>query len=141
MENRTDFKEEKFDSFLNKTIILSSKKYYKKEITRNLKELRIIDDENYEEFMKDYLKIDEEVYNRIDIGNFIDVFNNSALVSALKSLSNIEMTVIFLLFQEDLSLDDAAKILEICSKSVSRIKLRAIDKLKKYFKGDQDYEK
>jgi len=136
MENRTDFKEEKFDSFLNKTIILSSKKYYKKEITRNLKELRIIDDENYEEFMKDYLKIDEEVYNRIDIGNFIDVFNNSALVSALKSLSNIEMTVIFLLFEKQLTSSEASKILKICSDSVTRIKRRALGKIEKHMKGD-----
>lgn len=34
MENKNDHKEERFDSFLNKTIILSSKRYYKYEITK-----------------------------------------------------------------------------------------------------------
>ena len=65
-----------------------------------------------------------------------DIENTLELNSALQSLSAIEQSVIFLLFKEDLSQDDAAKILEICSKSVSRIKLRAIDKLRKYNKGD-----
>ena len=60
--------------------------------------------------------------------------------NAMKSLSAIEQAVIFLLFQEDLSQEEAGKILEICSKSVSRIKLRAIGKLKKYLKGDLENE-
>ena len=40
----------KFDSFLTKTIILSSKRYYKDEVTRDFKELKIIDDEDYSEY-------------------------------------------------------------------------------------------
>ena len=46
MENKNDFKEERFDSFLNKTIILSAKRYYIQETTKYAKELNIIDDEN-----------------------------------------------------------------------------------------------
>lgn len=136
MENNA-FKEERFDSFLNKTIILSSRKYYKKEITRDLKELRIIDDENYDEYIQDYIKVDDEVYNRIDIDNFIDVFNNPALVRALKSLSDIEMTVIFLLFEKQLTSSEASQILKICSDSVTRIRRRALRKIEEYLKGDE----
>ena len=63
------------------------------------------------------------------------------LKNALKSLTAIEQSVIFLLFQEELSQDEAAKILEIWSKSVSRIKVRAIKKLRKYLKGDLNNER
>lgn len=44
-------------------------------------------------------------------------------------------------FNEDLSQKEAAQILEIYSKTVSKIKIRAIDKLKKYFKEDFENEK
>ena len=76
--------------------------------------------------------------NRVDIDK---IENNLQLNSALNCLSDIEQAVIFLLFKEELSQDEAGKILEICSKSVSRIKLRAIEKLKKYFEGDIENEK
>lgn len=132
MENNSLYKEERFDSFLNKTIILSSKCYFKKQMRVINKERAIVDDQKFSAFLQEFI-----VLNNV----FSNVENRVQLNSALESLSAIEQSVIFLLFQEDLSLDDAAKILEICSKSVSRIKLRAIGKLKKYFKGDQDYEK
>ena len=64
-----------------------------------------------------------------------DLLDNLELENALGSLSAIEQSVIFLLFKEELSQEEAAKILEICSKSVSRIKLRAINKLRKYLQG------
>lgn len=136
MEN-DNYKYERFDSYLNKTIILSSKKYYKEEITRDFKELKIMDDENYDEYMKEYLKIDDEVYNHACIDNFIDLCNNPVLIRALQSLSDIEMTVIFLLFEKQLTSSEASKILKICSDSVTRINRRALDKLKKYLKGDE----
>lgn len=132
MENNSLYKEERFDSFLNKTIILSSKCYFKKQMRVINKERAIVDDQKFSAFLQEFI-----VLNNV----FSNVEDRVQLNSALESLSAIEQSVIFLLFQEDLSLDDAAKILEICSKSVSRIKIRAIDKLKKYFKGDQDYEK
>lgn len=132
MENNNLYKEERFDSFLNKTIILSSKCYFKKQMRVINKERAIVDDQKFSAFLQEFI-----VLNNV----FSNVENRVQLNSALESLSAIEQSVIFLLFQEDLSLDDAAKILEICSKSVSRTKLRAIGKLKKYFKGDQDYEK
>ncbi len=129
MENKSVYNEEKFDSFLNKAIILSSKAYFKKQMRIANKERIIIDDE--ENSILEGASMLKSAFSTID-----DIENTLELNSALQSLSAIEQSVIFLLFKEDLSQDDAAKILEICSKSVSRIKLRAIDKLRKYNKGD-----
>lgn len=125
MENNS-YKEERFDSYLNKIIIFSSKGYFKKQMNIFDKERTIVDEEDSSVLLKG-----------VTIQFNIDTIeNNLELNSALKSLSAIEQAVIFLLFKEDLSQDDASKILEICSKSVSRIKLRAINKLKKYLKED-----
>lgn len=131
-----NYKEERFDSFLNKTIILSSKQYYRNEIAKDLKELKIIDDENYAEFMENYLKYDE-VYNLETVDTLIKVCENPMLIQALQSLSDIEMTVILLLFKEQLTNIESGKILKICTKSVARIKKRALSKIKKYLKGDE----
>ena len=45
-------REEKFDSFLNKIIILSSKYYYKKQMKINGRENTIIDNEEYSQFLQ-----------------------------------------------------------------------------------------
>ena len=129
--------EAKFDSFLTKTIILSSKRYYKDEVTRDFKELKIIDDEDYSEYIKKYVKYEEKAYSQMNIDNFVEQLENSKLVYALKSLSNVEMTVIFLLFQEQLTSKEASQILKICSDSVTRIKRRAFKKIEKYLKGEE----
>ena len=131
-----NYKYNRFNSFLNKTIVLCSKRYYKAELTTNLTELKIMDDENYTEYMKDFIKIDDDVYNCVDVDNFIDLCENPVLIRALKSLSKIEMTVIFLLFEKQLTSREASKILKICSDSVTRINKRALSKLKEYLKGD-----
>ncbi len=129
MENKSVYNEERFDSFFNKTIILSSKRYYKKQMKIIGKERTVVDDENFSALLQGVSMINS-AFSTID-----DIENTLELNSALKSLSAIEQSVIFLLFKEDLSQEDAAKILEICSKSVSRIKLRAITKLKRYING------
>ena len=130
MENKSLYNEQRFDSFLNKTIILSSKDYFRKQMNLSNKERTIINDEDYSAFLQGITMLNSD-FSTID-----NITNALELTNAMKSLSAIEQSVIFLLFQEDLSQDEAAKILEICSKSVSRIKLRAIDKLKKYLKED-----
>ena len=135
MENKNTYNEERFDSFLNKTIILSSKDYFRTQMGLSTKEQTIVDDMNYSAFLQRFTMLNESLSIIDNITNTLELNN------AMKSLSAIEQSVIFLLFQEDLSQDEAAKILEICSKSVSRIKLRAIDKLRKYLKGDWDNEK
>ena len=134
MENKNTYKEERFDSFLNKTIILSSKDYFRTQMGLSNKEKTIVDDVNYSTFLQRASILNETI-------SIIDTITNSIeLNNAMKSLSAIEQSVIFLLFKEELNQEDAAKILEICSKSVSRIKLRAISKLKKYLKEDLENE-
>ena len=121
-------KEKRFNNFLNKTIILSSKRYFKKEVNISRKEQTLIDDSS-----------NTSILNSVAISATTDfdlVENCLELNTALSKLSDIEQTVIFLLYNKELSQDEASKILEICSKSVSRIKVRAINKLRKYMKGD-----
>lgn len=135
MESKNNYKEERFDSFLNKTIIFSSKDFFRKQMSISNKEKTIIDDADYSAFLEDFIE-------RSGASSAFDYMEDvSELNEALKSLSAIEQSVIFLLFEEEISQNDAARILEICSNSVSRIKLRAINKLKKYFKGDWKDEK
>lgn len=131
----SNYAEERFDSFLNKTIILSSRNFYRKEMEKDLKELKIIDDEDYSGYIEEHLKYEENVYNFEDIGNFIELCDNPLLICALKSLSNIEMMVIFLLFEKQLTSSESSKILKICTDSVTRIKRRALRKIEKYLKG------
>ncbi len=121
-------KEKRFNNFLNKTIILSSKRYFKKEVNISRKEQTLIDDSS-----------NTSILNSVAISATTDfdlVENCLELNTALSKLSDIEQTVIFLLYNQELSQDEASKILEICSKSVSRIKIRAIKKLRKFMKGD-----
>lgn len=129
MENKNT-NEAKFDSYLTKTIILSSKKYFKKQINTTLKEETIFDNKDYCAFIESFFDIEKSMsdYEKIDM--------SLSLKDALSTLSAIEQAVIFLLFQEELSQKEAADILEIYSKTISKIKIRAIEKLKKYFKED-----
>ena len=128
MIDEKDYKSAKFNSFLNKVIFYSSKDYYEKQMTITINEKLIIDN-------KDLPDIE---------GNF-DLYGDGRplnktqelleLNDAMQKLSDIEQTVLFLLFKKDLEPKEAAKVVKICSKSISRIKLRALDKLKKYFEG------
>ena len=100
-----------------------------------VKERTIVDDEDYSSFIQDFMTLNNTSTSIKDIDTSLQLKN------ALESLSAIEQAVIFLLFEEELSQDEAAKMLEIWSKSVSRIKIRAIEKLKKHLKGDYENEK
>ena len=123
-----DEKEKRFNNFLNKTIILSSKQFFKKEMNIANKEQMVVDDDSRASVLN---SVANSTTNDFDL-----VENCLELNTALNKLSDIEQTVIFLLYNKELSQDEASKILEICSKSVSRIKVRAINKLRKYMKGD-----
>lgn len=126
--NNLNEKEIKFNNFINKTIIMSSKRYFKKECNTYSKEKNIIDNTELSNLL--------DVFTYSNTSLFENVNSKLELNSALNKLSVIEQTVIFLLFQEDLTQEEASQILEICSKSVSRIKIRALNKLRKYLKGD-----
>ena len=135
MENKNVYKEERFDSFLNKTIILSSKYYFKKNMNIANKENTIVDNEDFSRFLQGFIGLDSSFVDINDIELGIE------LNSALNCLSDIEQAVIFLLFKKELSQAEAAEILEIYSKTVSKIKISAIEKLKKFMEGDLNNEK
>lgn len=86
MENSNNYKEERFDSYLNKIIIFSSKGYFKKQMNINNKERTIIDEE---EDSSALLKAVTMSFNIDNIENTIE------LNGALKSLSAIEQSVLF----------------------------------------------
>lgn len=123
-----NFNEEKFDSFLNKTIIYSSKWYYRTQMKVANNENLIVDDENSSSLLRDFYLNDRRSLEKID--NIIDLSN------AFNKLSANEQAVIFLLFKKDLKQEDVADILKIYSRSVRRIEYRALKKLKKFLKGD-----
>lgn len=131
MENKNLYKEERFDSFLNKTIILSSKLYFKRQMNYIARENTIVDNEDFSCFLQDFIEVNN-TFVAID-----ELESRIVLNSALNCLSDIEQAVIFLLFNKQLSQDEAAEILKICSKSISRIKLRAIEKLRNYFENEK----
>ena len=135
MESKNDYREEKFDSYLNKTVILSSRTYFKKQMNTINKERTIVDDVDYSALLQDFVNANSS------FSSFDDIDSKLELSSALSTLSVIEQAVIFLLFQEDLTQNEVAEILKIYSKTVSKIKNRAMGKLKKYLKGDFENEK
>lgn len=135
-ENLNSTKEKKFISFLNKTIILNSKDYYRKHKTKEERELNILDDEHFEKELCKFIEEPETLSFENNALDFIELINDVDLCVALKSLSKIEQMVIFLMFKKELKQDDAAKILNICSKSVSRINKRALEKIKKHLKEE-----
>lgn len=128
-------KEDKFNNFLNKTIILSSKKFYKEEYLKNCAEQTLIDDERTTKYVEELSKYEDTYCNCNNVEELMEQIDNVNLLKALKSLSDIEMIVIFLLFEKQFISNEASKILEICSDSVTRIKRRALKKLEVYLKG------
>ena len=135
MDNKNDYKEEKFDSFLNKTIIFTSITYFKKQSNISNKEQALLENYYGEPEFSGFMHL-------IDFNDPSTIIDNieisKELNNALNSLSAIEQAVIFLLYHEELSQKEAAEILDIYSKTVSKVKTRAINKLKKYMKGDID---
>lgn len=127
-EKEVGDEERRFENFINKTIIMSSKRYFKKEANTNRKEQFALDDEDILHSFRD--TFNNEFFGVVD--------DKLELNNAITVLSEIEQSVIFLLFFDDLSQDEAAQILKICSNSISRIKIRALKKMKKFLKGDSE---
>lgn len=126
------FEEERFDAYLNKVIIMSSKEYFRKEALHNTRESKIIDDENFLEFINEKTK--KEEFN-IVAEDFIEECDNPRLCDAIKQLSEIEQAVVFFIYDKELSREEVALKLDICVDTVSRVKLRAVKKIEKYMKG------
>lgn len=131
MNQELEILEAKFNYFLNQTIIGASKDYYKKQMRYTSREVCIMDDEDYEEYIGKF--VPEE-------GEFCVFDDNDELNMCIKLLSDIEKTVIFLYFQEEYRTNEISKILKMKEQSISRIKKRALEKLKKLLKGFDKYE-
>ena len=135
MESKNSYKEERFDSFLNKTIKMSSRSYFIKQMNIVSKENTIVDNEDFSSFLQGFIDVNSPFVD------FDEIESKIVLNSALNCLSEIEQAVIFLLFNKQLLQEDAADILELYSKTISKIKIRAIEKLRKYMEGDSKNEK
>lgn len=130
MENN-NYKQEKFDSFLNKTIILSSRTYFKKQMNTVKKENTILDNEDYSAFLQGFIDVNCPSSSIDDVDSALE------LNAALNCLSDIEQAVIFLLFNQGQTQEFTAEKLNLYSTSVSRIRNRALKKLRKMIeKGD-----
>lgn len=134
MENKKSYKEERFDSFLNKTIILSSRKYFIKQMNINAKENTIMDNEDFSSFIQGFIDVNTPFVSIDELESRI------VLNAAVNCLSEIEQAVIFLLFNKNISQVDAGRFLNMYDRSVYRIKKRALKKLRDYLEGDQKNE-
>ena len=123
--------ESKFESFLNRTIVGASMNYYNKQRKYECRELQIIDNEDYAEYLKPFIAEEDEGFSCVYEG-FGD---NHVLNCGVESLSVTERTVIFLYFKKHYSTSEIAQIMSIREQSVSRIKKRSLDKLKMFMKG------
>ena len=119
--------ERKFNVFINKTIIFSSKQFYKKEMRKNTRE-NSIEELTNDIRLKEMLSVIDFSYDTIE--------NNIILLKAMKSLTEIEQKVIFLLFRKDLSRKVVADKVKIDVATVSRVQKRALLKMKKFLEGD-----
>ena len=97
------------------------------------REVCIIDDDDYEEYLKDYVRKEDDV--------ILDYFcDNPELSYGYKSLSNTEKTVIFLYFHENYRIGEIAKILNMNADYISRLKKNALNKLKSYIERGKKNE-
>jgi len=142
-DNKQSVQEIKFNYFLNKTIIGASKQYYRKQQRVALMELQIIDDINSEEKIKKYIKVEDKLYDLDGISGYKERLDNENVIMAYESLTDVEQWVIFLIVEEEHSLKEAAKMLNMYIESISRAKTRALKKLEKYLemKGFDFYGK
>ena len=63
MESKSNYNEERFDSFLNKTIILSSRTYFKKQMNIIDKERLMINDMDYSAILDDFVTLNHEIFH------------------------------------------------------------------------------
>ena len=95
------------------------------------KERTIVDDKEYSSVIYEKINSTSE-FDKID--------TKMELKTALNCLSEIEQAVIFLLFNEELIRNETAEILKLYESTVSKIKRRAINKLKNILDGGTEDE-
>ncbi len=136
-QNELENEMQKFNNFLNKTILGASKDYYRKELEKKRKELKILDNQSVEENLQNYLQYSQsffEIQSAKNAIEFINLCEDLNLFLALKSLSAVEQTVIFLFYSKEFSNAEIANQLKMHPFSISRIRGRALNKLRKILK-------
>ena len=133
MKQELEILEAKFRRFLNDTIIGASKDYYAKQKKYELRELQIIDDESYEGYLCKHAT--QDLFEQFD-----DCFSYYELNMFFETLSSVERAVLFLHFEEKYKLKEIAKKLNMRNETITRIKKRALNKIKNYMKGLERYE-
>ena len=131
MEKEPEDKVEWFDSYLNKAIIYASVDYFRKQVLYNNREPKLVDDEQYTNYIDEIAGSEKEIYNIDDM----------VLSNAIAKLSDIEQAVIFLRYNKDLTREETSKILDILETSTSRIAKRALKKLRNLIEEDYKDEK
>lgn len=122
-------KSQQFNSYLNKIIIGTARRYYKEK-------LKLYSTEEFEENTNDKTTVFTDEHSSTN--DLIDKLETKIVLDdAIERLSALEQAVIFLLFTQGESQIKAAKELKLYDTSVSRINKRAIKRLKELLnKGD-----
>jgi len=123
----------KFNHFVNQTIFGASKDFFRRQKKQEMRELFILDDEKHERYLSELVRTDPDFpVLQGELEDEYNGFENSALNVAMKSLTDIERLVIFLLVIQGYKVTEVSKMLDMYIESVSRIKNRALKKLKDY---------
>lgn len=125
MDNRKGYEKE-FDSFINKIIIFSSKEYFRKQMKYGNNERYIIDNEDYCDYLENHTlsNVYDSQIERAEI--------SMLLQNALSCLSDLEQAAFILSYKLDLNSKEISKRLKIHEKSLSRLRKRSEEKLRKY---------
>ena len=140
-DNFETIQEIKFNYFLNKTIVGASKDYYNKQQKISLREVLLIDNQDYEDYLKKYIKTEDTLYDAFDISMLDELLDNRIVLNAVKSLTEVERLVIFLLVIQGYTLKEVSTMLNMYLESISRIKTRALRKLRNYLERNWCYGK
>lgn len=136
MENNYKYKfttkeEAEFNSFLNKTIIGTASNFFKKK-------LKI---EKIEEYLEEEIVTQEEIEvldKSINNTNIKYALKNDKLDKAIESLTKNERSVILFDFMGELKTNEIAMVLGININTVYIIRKRALNKLRKYLKVEEE---
>lgn len=132
MDNRKGYEKE-FDSFINKIIIFSSKEYFRKQMKYGNNERYIIDNEDYCDYLENHTlsNVYDSQIERAEI--------SMLLQNALSCLSDLEQAAFILSYKLGLNSKEVSKRLKIHEKSLSRLKRRSEEKLRKYLEGKGEF--
>ena len=132
MDNRKGYEKE-FDSFINKIIIFSSKEYFRKQMKYGNNERYILDNEDYCDYLENHTlsNVYDSQIERAEI--------SMLLQNALSCLSDLEQAAFILSYKLGLNSKEVSKRLKIHEKSLSRLKRRSEEKLRKYLEGKGEF--